>query len=69
MLDKERVFDFLHGLNIELDEVRGRLLGAKPFPSIQEDFAELRREESRKKVMLNPLLVANNDGSPQIFLL
>ena len=34
MLEKEQVFDFLHGLNTELDEVRGRLLGAKPFPSI-----------------------------------
>ena len=30
MIEKERVFDFLHGLNSDLDEVRGRLLGTKP---------------------------------------
>ena len=32
MVEKERMFDFFHGLNFDLDEVRGRLLGAKPFP-------------------------------------
>jgi len=37
MIEKERVFDFLHGLNSEfdLDEVKGRLLGTKLFPSIR----------------------------------
>ncbi|XP_052209404.1 uncharacterized protein LOC127812895 isoform X2 [Diospyros lotus] len=52
MLEKERVFDFFHGLNSDLDEVRGRLLGTKPLPSLREVFAEVRREESRKRVML-----------------
>ena len=52
MLEKERVFDFLQGLNSDLDEVRGRLLGTKPLPSLREVFAEVRREESRKRVML-----------------
>lgn len=47
------MFDFLHGLNSELDEVRGRLLGMKPFPTIREVFAEVRREESKKKVMFS----------------
>ena len=46
MLDKERVFDFLLGLNKELDEVRGCVLGFKPFPEIKEAFAEVRREEA-----------------------
>jgi len=32
--------------------VRGRLLGVKPLPSLREVFAEVRREESRKRVML-----------------
>jgi len=53
MVEKEQIFDFLHGLNLDLDEVRGRLLGTKPFPSMREVFAEVRREESRKKVMLS----------------
>ena len=65
MLDKERVFDFLYGLNNNLDEVRGRLLGKKPLPGIWEVFAEVRREESRKRVMLGTtkLSLVNNQLS------
>ncbi|KAL5840222.1 hypothetical protein ACOSQ4_012830 [Xanthoceras sorbifolium] len=47
-----RVFKFLLGLNKELDEVRGRILGTKPLPTLRESFSEVQREESRKKVML-----------------
>ena len=65
MIEKERVFDFLHGLNADLDEVRGRLLGTKPFPSIREVFVEVMREESRKRVMLNPSGMPNSDASSQ----
>ncbi|XP_074352301.1 uncharacterized protein LOC141691461 [Apium graveolens] len=61
MLDRERLFDFLHGLNRELDEVCGRLLGKNPLPSVREAFAEVRREESRKRVMLgSPIIVDTN---------
>jgi len=62
MLEKERFVDFLQGLNPELDEGRGRLLGTKPLPSLREAFAEVRREESRKKVML-PSTMEQNSGS------
>lgn len=34
MLEKERVFEFLAGLNKELDEVRGQILGKEPLPLI-----------------------------------
>ena len=50
--EKERIFKFLSGLNQNLDEVRGRLLAINPLPSIREVFSKVRREESRKKVML-----------------
>ena len=50
-LEKERLFAFLHGLN-NLDEARGCVLGTKPLPGIQDAFSEVRREESRKRVML-----------------
>nr|XP_027078684.1 uncharacterized protein LOC113701961 [Coffea arabica] len=50
--ENDRVYVFLAGLNQELDEVRGRILGRKPLPSIREVFSEVRREESRRKVML-----------------
>lgn len=41
MMDKKRVFDFLYGLNKDLDEVRGRVLGFMPFPKVKEAFAEV----------------------------
>ncbi|RVW95985.1 putative inactive ATP-dependent zinc metalloprotease FTSHI 5, chloroplastic [Vitis vinifera] len=31
---------------------RGRIMGIKPLPSLREAFSEVRREESRKKVMM-----------------
>ncbi|KAL4560354.1 hypothetical protein LXL04_032504 [Taraxacum kok-saghyz] len=50
--ETERIYKFLLGLNQELDEVRGRILGMKPMPSLREVFSEVRREESRRRVML-----------------
>ena len=50
--ENDRVYVFLAGLNQELDEVRGRILGRKPLPSFWEVFSEVRREESRRRVML-----------------
>ena len=52
MQAKERVYDFLASLNKSLDEVYGLILGLKPSPTIDEVFAEVRREESHKTVML-----------------
>ncbi|XP_024031772.1 uncharacterized protein LOC112094608 [Morus notabilis] len=52
IVETKRVFKFLMGLNKSLDEVRGRILATKPFPSLREAFSEVRREESQRKVML-----------------
>ena len=49
---KERTYDFLVGLNPSLDEDQGSILGLKPRPFIDEIFAEIRREEHRKSIML-----------------
>ena len=49
---KKRVYDFLAGLHQELDEVFGHILGLKPLPVIDEVFDAVRREETRRKVML-----------------
>ncbi|XP_058068722.1 uncharacterized protein LOC131218054 [Magnolia sinica] len=54
IIEKKRLYKFLLGLNKDLDEVRGRIMGLKPLPSIQEAFSEVRMEESRKKVMMGP---------------
>ncbi|RVX09169.1 hypothetical protein CK203_013737 [Vitis vinifera] len=52
-MENERVFEFLAGLNRELDDVRSRVLSRRPLPSIREVFSEVRREESRRRVMLD----------------
>ena len=52
-LEKEQVYDFLVGLNRDRDEVRGRVLSRVPFPTIDEAFAEVRREVNHQKFILS----------------
>ncbi|RVX02015.1 Retrovirus-related Pol polyprotein from transposon TNT 1-94 [Vitis vinifera] len=52
IVEQKRLFKFFLGLNRELDDVRGRIMGIKPLPSLREAFSEVRHEESRKKVMM-----------------
>lgn len=51
-LEKERRYEFLVAFNKVLDEVRGRILGRRLLPSIDEAFTEVRREASSRWVML-----------------
>ena len=46
------MFKFLLGLNKNLDEIRGRIMGVKPLPSVREAFSEVHREKSRKNLMM-----------------
>ncbi|XP_073062852.1 uncharacterized protein [Primulina eburnea] len=62
--ENDRVYVFLAGMNHDLDEVKGRILGRRPLPSIREVFSEIRQEESRKKVMNNQVIHETNGGSP-----
>ncbi|GJS76170.1 hypothetical protein Tco_0726051 [Tanacetum coccineum] len=52
LVEKNRIYKFLAGLDVEYDEVRGRILGKQPLPPIGEVFSEVRSEESRRSVML-----------------
>ena len=52
MVENDRIYKFLVGLNVEFDEVRGKIIGHGPLPSLGEVFAEVRREESRRGVTL-----------------
>ena len=52
-MDNERVLEFLAGLNRKLDDVRSRVLSRRPLPFIREVFSKVRREESRRRVMLD----------------
>ena len=62
-LEKEKVFDFLYGLDTQLDDVRGRVLSRSPFPSMREAFVEVWREETRRKVMLGGSRESETDST------
>ncbi|XP_054798434.1 uncharacterized protein LOC129303263 [Prosopis cineraria] len=51
-LEKERLYESLVGLNLDLDDFRGRIQSLEPLPSVREAFAMIWREYSRRKVML-----------------
>ncbi|KAF7823753.1 UBN2_3 domain-containing protein [Senna tora] len=52
MIEKERVYEFLAGLNTDYDQVRVQILGISPFPSVEDAFSIVLQEESRRGVML-----------------
>ena len=63
IVEQKRTIKFLLGLNKELDQVRSRVMGIKPLPTIREAFSEIRREESRKKVMMGSSSAQAPEGS------
>lgn len=46
IIDKEQIYDFVSGLNKDLDEVHGCTLALRPLHHIEDIFYEVRREES-----------------------
>ena len=62
-MENERVFEFLAGLNRELDDVKSKVLSCQPLPSIREVFSEVRREENRRRVMLREHLSSGPEAS------
>ena len=62
-LENDRVFEFLAGLSKSLDEVRSRILGRRPLPSLREVFSEIRREDGRRRVMLSDPVHVSADAS------
>ncbi|CAJ2662733.1 unnamed protein product [Trifolium pratense] len=62
--ENDRVFMFLAGLNKDLDEVRGRVLGKVPLPTLRETFAEIKREEARQGIMMGKTpRISESEGS------
>ena len=60
-VENDRVFAFLEGLNKNLDEVRGRILGRKPpLSSLHEIFDEVAK--GRRKEMIGE----NNQSLPEV---
>ena len=52
LVEKERVYDFLAGLNPEDDQISVQVLGKIPFPSLEDAYSHVQQEESRRGVML-----------------
>ena len=53
-MEKERIYTFLSGLNIEFDLVRVQVLGKEEIPSLNETIAIIHGEEGRRGVMMEP---------------
>ncbi|KAH7516297.1 hypothetical protein FEM48_Zijuj10G0120300 [Ziziphus jujuba var. spinosa] len=53
-IEKDRVYDFLAGLNPEFDQVRIQIIGKDCTPSLEETISLIRAEESQRSVMLEP---------------
>ncbi|KAJ7972159.1 Retrovirus-related Pol polyprotein from transposon TNT 1-94 [Quillaja saponaria] len=53
VVDKERVYDFLAGLNLEYDQIRVQVLGRDHFPNLRQTYAYVQQEESRRIAMLH----------------
>ena len=60
MLQEERVYIFLNGLDDRLDHVQSNVLRLKPFPSIKQAYAHARREDLRQSVMISGVEVVTS---------
>ncbi|RDX83657.1 hypothetical protein CR513_35392, partial [Mucuna pruriens] len=53
LVERERIFKFLHGLNFEYNPIRVQILGKEKLPFLFEVFFIVRSEETRRSVMLD----------------
>ncbi|KAJ0007959.1 hypothetical protein Pint_30762 [Pistacia integerrima] len=51
ILQEDRVYVFLDGLDDRLDKVRSDVLQLQPFPTVEQAYAHVRREDIRQAVM------------------
>jgi len=47
IIQEDRVYVFLDGLDNRLDKIRGDVLQLRPFPTVEQAYAHVRREASR----------------------
>lgn len=71
-IERDRVYDFLAGLNSEFDLVRIQILGRPEFPSLTEAISQVRGEESHRGIMLELPSIENSallsSKSPRLVL-
>uniref|UniRef100_A0A2K1WPZ3 Uncharacterized protein n=1 Tax=Populus trichocarpa TaxID=3694 RepID=A0A2K1WPZ3_POPTR len=53
LIDKERVYDFLAGLNIEYNHIRDQVLRRMHFPSLRQTYSHVQQEKSRRNALLH----------------
>lgn len=51
-VQEDRVYTFLDGLDDRLDNIRADILRMQPFPTIEQAYAEVRKENQRQTVKL-----------------
>ena len=59
-VEKDRIYEFLAGLNIVFDAMRVQILGKEDLSSLNETLAIVRVEEGRRGVMLETPTVKNS---------
>ncbi|KAK6934965.1 Retrotransposon Copia-like, N-terminal [Dillenia turbinata] len=60
ILQEERVYIFLDGLDDKLDNIKSDVLQLKPFPTIEQAYAYVQREDTRQTVMTSSMENASN---------
>ena len=59
----DRAFMFLVGVDSSFEEIKGKILGHIPLPSIRDVFSELRQEEAWKRIMNESSLTSALESS------
>lgn len=54
LIQEDRVNAFLDGLEDRLDKIRSDVLQVQPFPTVEQAYAYVRREDIRQSFMLSP---------------
>lgn len=63
ILERDKIVEFLAGLNTEFDHVRVQILGKERLPSLNEVFAIVRSEENQRITMLSE---SGSNGSTMV---
>ena len=66
VIEKDRCYDFLLGLNDTFEDIRGRVMGIKPLPTLEDAFNIIRNEESRKALMQNLITAPVMESSAMV---
>ena len=59
-VEKDKIYDFLAGLNMKFDAVRVQVLGKEDLPSLNEKISIIRAKEGRRGVMIKSASVESS---------